>query len=54
MRLVVTYGGETWMMTQANEIILRTIERKILRRTYRPTKKADGGKHIQWSLDIVN
>jgi hypothetical protein len=39
IRLVVTYGCESWTMKKEDENILQRFERKIIRRTYGPVKK---------------
>jgi hypothetical protein len=45
IRPVVIYGAETWTMTNKNEKMLMTWERKILRKIYGPTKKNE-----QWRI----
>jgi hypothetical protein len=39
IRPAVSYGAETWTLTNKNEEMLMTWERKILRKMYRPTKE---------------
>ena len=48
VRLVVTYGSETWTLTKSDENSLRIFERKILRKIYGPVQ---GG--ILGELDIM-
>jgi hypothetical protein len=39
IRLVVTYGSETWTLTKSDKNLLRIFERKILRRSMGRSKK---------------
>jgi hypothetical protein len=45
IRPVVIYGAEAWTLTNKNEKILMTWERKILRKIYGPTKE-----NGQWGI----
>jgi hypothetical protein len=38
VRLVVTYGSESWTLTTEEERVLAVFERKILRKIYGPVK----------------
>ena len=46
VRPVVVYGSEVWRLTENIKQILLVFERKILRRTFGPTQKANG----EWRL----
>jgi hypothetical protein len=39
IRPAVTYGTETWTLTSKTEKIIMTLQRKILRKIYGPTKE---------------
>ena len=41
IRPAVTYGSETWTLTQSDENLLRISERKILRKIYGPIQDGD-------------
>ena len=41
IRLVVIYGSETWTLTKSDENLLRTFERKILRKICEPIQEGD-------------
>jgi len=48
----VTYGGETWTVTNKTEKMLMTSERKILRKIYGPTKE-NGQWRIKTNLELI-
>jgi hypothetical protein len=48
IRPAVTYGAETWTVTNKIEKMLMTCERKILRKIYGPTKE-----NGQWRIKIT-
>jgi hypothetical protein len=53
VRPVVTYACETWVLKENIKSKLRIFERKVLRRTYGPTKESDGTWRIK-SNDKLN
>jgi hypothetical protein len=52
IRPVVTYGAETWTLTSKVEEMLMTWERKILRKTYGPTKE-NGQWRIKTNEELI-
>jgi hypothetical protein len=52
IRPAVTYGSETWTLTNKNEKMLMTWQRKILRKIYRPTKEK-GQRRIKINLELM-
>ena len=52
IRPAVTYGAETWTLTNKTEKMLMTWERKILRKIYGPTKK-NGQRRIKTNLELI-
>jgi hypothetical protein len=52
IRPVVTYGAETWTLTSKMEKMLMTQERKILRKTYGPTKE-NGQWRIKTNEELI-
>jgi hypothetical protein len=51
-RPVVIYGAETWTLTNKNEKMLMSWERKILRKIYRPTKE-NGQWRIKTNSELM-
>ena len=47
VRPVVTYACETWVLKENIKTKLRVFERKVLRKTYGPTKEKDGTWRIK-------
>jgi len=52
IRPAVTYGAETWTLTNKTEKMLMTWERKILRKIYGPTKE-NGQWRINTDLELI-
>ena len=48
----MTYGAETWTLTNKTEKMLMTWERKILRKIYGPTKE-NGQWRIKTNLELI-
>ena len=53
IRPTVTYGAETWTLTNKVEKMLMTWERKILRKIYGPTKE-NGQRRIKTNSELCN
>jgi len=49
----VTYGAETWTLTNKIEKMIMTWERKIVRKIYGPTKE-NGQWRIKTNLELMN
>ena len=52
IRPVVTYGAETWTLTSKMEKMLMTWKRKILRKTYGPSKE-NGQWRIKTNVELM-
>jgi hypothetical protein len=52
IRPVVTYGSETWVLTEAMKQKLLIYERKILRRIFGPSKNMDGTWRIKTNDEL--
>jgi hypothetical protein len=54
IRPVVVYGSESWVLTENIKQKLLVFERKILRRIFGPTQKADGEWRLQTNEELEN
>ena len=52
IRPTVTYGCETWVMTITEQNHLLVFERRILRKTHRPTLDSDGTWRIKTNEEL--
>ncbi|PSN43121.1 hypothetical protein C0J52_10468 [Blattella germanica] len=52
IRPKVTYGCETWTLTQKDESLLRIFERKILRKIFGNIRKTDGTWRIRMNYEL--
>ncbi|PSN53821.1 hypothetical protein C0J52_04633 [Blattella germanica] len=52
LRPKVTYGCETWTLTQKDESLLRIFERKILRKNFGNIRKTDGTWRIRMNYEL--
>jgi hypothetical protein len=48
----VTYGGESWALTNRDEKHLRTFERRILRKIFGPVQNEDGSWRIRMNYEL--
>jgi len=51
---VVVYGSECWVLTENIKQKLLVFERRILRRIFGPTKKADGEWRLKTNEELEN
>jgi hypothetical protein len=51
VRPVVVYGSEVWRLENIKQILL-VVERKILRRTFGPTQKANGAWRLKTNEEL--
>ncbi|XP_055388217.1 uncharacterized protein LOC129616611 [Condylostylus longicornis] len=54
IRPAVTYGGEVWTLTVADENMLRIFERKILRKIYGPKQDDTGKYYMRSNAELLN
>jgi hypothetical protein len=54
IRPVVVYGSECWALTDNIKQKLLVIERRILRRIFGPTQKADGEWRLKTNEELEN
>jgi hypothetical protein len=54
MLLVVVYGSECWTLTENIKQKLLVFERRILRRIFGPTQKADGEWRLKTNEELKN
>ena len=54
IRPVIVYGSESWVLTENIKQKLLVFERKILRRIFGPTQKADGEWRLKTNEELEN
>jgi hypothetical protein len=52
IRPVLTYGCETWTLTNRDELYLRLFERRILRKIFGPVQNADKSWRIRMNYEL--
>jgi len=52
IRPVVTYGCETWTLTNRDEQYLRIFESRILRKIFGPVQNEDGSRRIRMNYEL--